>query len=160
MTNKSKPNSHDSHGSTHSAHDQVDAPEQKPISGITALVGAALVLLVFAVLWGFGLLTRHNADKVLAQRTNDLAAPSVIALNPERGQPVDSFVLPGNVTAFTDSPIYARTSGYLTKWYFDIGAKVPKGALLAEIATPELDQQLSQAQSDLATFRPTATPAW
>jgi len=159
MTNKSKPNSHDSHGSTHSAHDQVDAPEQKPISGITALVGAALVLLVFAVLWGFGLLTRHNADKVLAQRTNDLAAPSVIALNPERGQPVDSFVLPGNVTAFTDSPIYARTSGYLTKWYFDIGAKVPKGALLAEIATPELDQQLSQAQSDLATAEATANNA-
>jgi multidrug efflux pump subunit AcrA (membrane-fusion protein) len=64
---------------------------------------------------------------------------------------VDSFVLPGNVTAYTDSPIYARTSGYLTKWYFDIGARVKKGALLAEIATPELDQQLTQAE---ATWSP------
>ena len=60
-------------------------------------------------------------------------------------------MLPGNVTAYTDSPIYARTSGYLTKWYYDIGSQVKKGALLAEIATPELDQQLTQAEADLAT---------
>jgi RND family efflux transporter MFP subunit len=96
---------------------------------------------------------------VLAQRTTEAAAPSVIALDPKRGLPVDSFVLPGNVTAFTDSPIYARTSGYLTKWYYDIGARVPKGALLAEIATPELDQQVSQAQSDLANAQATANNA-
>jgi RND family efflux transporter MFP subunit len=72
---------------------------------------------------------------------------------------VDSFVLPGNVTAWTDSPIYARTNGYLTHWYFDIGAKVKKGALLAEIATPEVDQQLSQAQADLATAEANANNA-
>ena len=64
---------------------------------------------------------------------------------PQPGAPYDNFVLPGNVTAFTDSPIYARTDGYLLHWYFDIGAHVKKGALLAEIATPELDQQLRQA---------------
>jgi RND family efflux transporter MFP subunit len=75
------------------------------------------------------------------------------------GSTTGSFVLPGNVSAYTDSPIYARTSGYLTRWYFDIGAKVSKGALLAEIATPELDQQLSQAQSDLATAEATANNA-
>jgi RND family efflux transporter MFP subunit len=68
-------------------------------------------------------------------------------------------VLPGNVTAFTDSPIYARTSGYLTKWYFDIGARVQKGALLAEISTPELDQQLSQAENDLVTSQANANNA-
>ena len=62
-------------------------------------------------------------------------------------------MLPGNVSAYTDAPIYARTSGYLTKWYYDIGARVKKGALLAEISTPELDQQLAQAQADLATVR-------
>ena len=72
---------------------------------------------------------------------------------------MDSFVLPGNVTAYTDSPIYARTSGYLTRWYFDIGAKVKKGALLAEIATPEVDQQLAQAQADLATAQANANNA-
>jgi RND family efflux transporter MFP subunit len=68
-------------------------------------------------------------------------------------------VLPGNVTAWTDSPIYARTSGYLTRWYFDIGARVKKGALLAEIATPEVDQQLAQAEADLNTAQANANNA-
>jgi RND family efflux transporter MFP subunit len=68
-------------------------------------------------------------------------------------------VLPGNVTALIDAPIYARTSGYLTKWYYDIGAHVKKGALLAEISTPELDQQLAQAENDLANAQATANNA-
>jgi RND family efflux transporter MFP subunit len=93
---------------------------------------------------------------VLAQHTTELAAPTVIVANPQPGAPVDSFVLPGNVTAYTDSPIYARTSGYLTKWYYDIGARVKKGALLAEIATPELDQQLAQSEADLTTAEASA----
>jgi len=156
MINESKPNT-PPHAL--SEHDTVAAPEQKPISGGFALAGVALVLLVFALLAVWGLMSRHHANTVLAERTTELAAPSVIALNPKRGQPVDNFILPGNVTAFTDSPIYARTSGYLTKWYFDIGAKAPKGALLAEIATPELDQQLVQAQSDLANAEATANNA-
>jgi RND family efflux transporter MFP subunit len=75
----------------------------------------------------------------------------VIALAPKAGAPVNTFVLPGNVTAFTDAPLYARTNGYLTRWYYDIGAHVKKGALLAEIATPELDQQVAQAEADLTT---------
>jgi RND family efflux transporter MFP subunit len=78
---------------------------------------------------------------------------------PKLGAPVTSLVLPGNVTAQTDSPIYARTSGYLTRWYFDIGARVKKGALLAEISTPELDQQLAQAQADLNTAQANANNA-
>ena len=64
---------------------------------------------------------------------------------------MDALTLPGNVTAYTDAPLYARTSGYLVHWYYDIGARVKKGALLAEIATPELDQQVAQAEADLAT---------
>jgi RND family efflux transporter MFP subunit len=68
-------------------------------------------------------------------------------------------VLPGNVSAWTDSPIYARTSGYLTHWHFDIGARVKKGALLAEISTPEIDQQLNQAEADLNTAKATANNA-
>jgi RND family efflux transporter MFP subunit len=114
------------------------------------------IVVVTVVLAAWGILSRRSANTVLAERTTALAAPSVIAVVPKQGAPVDSFVLPGNVTAYTDSPIYARTSGYLTKWYFDIGARVQKGALLAEIATPELDQQLAQAEADLTTAQSSA----
>jgi RND family efflux transporter MFP subunit len=122
-------------------------------------LGIAVLLIVAALLAGIGILSRRSAATVLAQRTNELAAPTVIAVTPRQGAPVDSFVLPGNVTAYTDSPIYARTSGYLTRWYFDIGSKVKKGALLAEIATPEVDQQLAHAQADLATAQANANNA-
>ena len=160
MTNESKPNTQEgAQAGQGGGHEHEGAPEQKPISGGKALAGIVLVVLVPLGLAGWGLLSRRNANKVLAERTTELAAPSVIAMTSKQGAPVDSFVLPGNVTAYTDSPIYARTSGYLTKWYFDIGARVPKGALLAEIATPELDQQLAQAESDLTTAEATANNA-
>jgi RND family efflux transporter MFP subunit len=149
MTNTSQPNT----------HGDETAPEQKPISGSKALAGVAIGLLIAGVLAGYGLWTRHAANIVLADRTEELAAPSVIAIVPSQGAPVDSFILPGNVSAFTDSPIYARTSGYLTKWYYDIGARVKQGALLAEISTPELDQQLAQAENDLVTAQATANNA-
>ena len=140
-------------------HDRGTAPEQKPISPRLALMGVAVVLVVAVVLAGFGILTRFHAEKALAARTTELAAPTVIAAIPRQSAPVDSFVLPGNVTAWTDSPIYARTSGYLTRWYFDIGARVKKGALLAEISTPEVDQQLNQARADLITAQANANNA-
>ena len=70
---------------------------------------------------------------------------------PKAGAPTQEIVLPGNTQAFTNAPIYARTSGYLKRWYFDIGAHVKKGQLLAEIETPEVDQQLDQARADLKT---------
>jgi RND family efflux transporter MFP subunit len=141
------------------AHGHESAPEQKPISPRLALVGVALLLLVALLLGGLGILHRTRADSVLAERTQQLAPPTVVVAAPKAGAPVDSFVLPGNVTAFTDSPIYARTNGYLTHWYFDIGARVKKGALLADIATPELDQQLSQARADLVTSQANANNA-
>ena len=122
-------------------------------------MGVAVVVVVAGVLAGFGIWSRIHADNALAERTKELAAPTVIVAAPKAGAPVDSFVLPGNVTSFTDSPIYARTSGYLTHWYFDIGARVKKGALLAEIATPELDQQLAQAETDLDTAQANANNA-
>jgi RND family efflux transporter MFP subunit len=164
MTNENKPNTQESpqagRGAAQSGgHDHEAAPEQKPISGGKALAGVVILLLVAALLAGWGLISRRSTNTVLAKRTDELAAPSVLTAVPKRGAPVNSFVLPGNVTAYTDSPIYARTSGYLTKWYYDIGARVKKDALLAEIATPELDQQVSQAESQLVTAQATANLA-
>jgi RND family efflux transporter MFP subunit len=141
------------------AHDHGSAPEQKPIAAGKAMVGVAIVVLVAGALAGYGIWSRKNSDRVLADTTTALAAPTVIVAAPKQGSPVDSFVLPGNVAAYTDSPIYARTAGYLTHWYFDIGARVKKGALLAEIATPEVDQQLAQAQADLNTAQANANNA-
>ena len=152
MNNASNPNPQPEHG-----HET--APEQKPLSPRLALLGVALVLIVAATFAGIGILRRMHDDTVLADRTQDLAAPTVNVAPPNLGAPVDSFVLPGSVTAYTDSPIYARTSGYLTRWYFDIGSKVKKGALLAVIATPEVDQQLAQAESELVTAQATANNA-
>jgi RND family efflux transporter MFP subunit len=151
MTNQSNPHP--------ASHDGTNAPEQKPISPRRAVVGAVILLLVAVLLAGLGILRRHSADSVLADQTNQLAPPTVVVVPPAQGAPVDNFLLPGNVSALTDSPIYARTSGYLTHWYFDIGARVKKDALLAEISTPELDKQLAQAQADLNTAEANANNA-
>jgi RND family efflux transporter MFP subunit len=142
-----------------SQHGHESGADQKPISPRLAVASIILLVIVALVLGGLGILRRTHADNVLAERTNELAAPTVTVAAPKTGAPVDSFVLPGNAAAYTDSPIYARTSGYLTRWYFDIGAKVKKGALLAEISTPELDQQLSQARDELVTAQATANNA-
>ncbi len=152
MSNQPNPNQQ-------AANEHETAPDQQPLSPRKTLIGVALIFIVLACLAGFGILRRKSADKVLADTTQQLAAPTVIVAPPKPGAPVDNFVLPGNVTSFTDSPIYARTSGYLTKWYFDIGARVKKGALLAEIATPEVDQQLAQAEADLSTAQANANNA-
>ncbi|HEV2135778.1 MAG TPA: efflux RND transporter periplasmic adaptor subunit [Terracidiphilus sp.] len=139
------------------SHDQ--AAEQRPVSPRAMLFGLALVLLVACVLAAIGIITRMHSDTVLAQQTRALAAPTVGVAPPSPGAPVDNFVLPGNVTAFTDAPIYSRVDGYLTRWYYDIGAHVEKGALLAVISAPEVDQQLAQAQADLATAQTNAKNA-
>ncbi len=123
------------------------------------MAGVAVVLLILVVLAAVGILRRIHAGDVLAARTNSMAAPTVSVATAKAGAPVETLILPGNVTAFTDSPIYARTDGYLDHWYFDIGARVKKGALLAVISTPELDRQVSQAESDLATAEATANNA-
>jgi RND family efflux transporter MFP subunit len=111
------------------------------------LVGAAaLALLIY-----FGIHSRAAAESRLKQRTEEAAIPTVAVVFPREGAPTQEIVLPGNTQAFSDAPIYARTNGYLKRWYFDIGAHVRKGQLLAEIETPELDQQLQQARADLDT---------
>lgn len=133
-----------------------NASKQRPISARTAIVGLALLLIVAVVIAAVGIVPRIHAKKVLAADTDALAAPDVVASVAQPGTPVLDIVLPGNIYAYTDSPIYSRTDGYLQKWYFDIGARVHKGDLLATISTPEVDQQLMQARADLATAKTNA----
>jgi RND family efflux transporter MFP subunit len=87
----------------------------------------------------------------LRAATDAMAVPSVSVVLPKAASPAQEIILPGNIQPFISSPIYARTDGYLKKWYFDIGAHVKAGQLLAEIQTPEVDQQLAQARATLAT---------
>ena len=98
-----------------------------------------------------GILPRLKARAALRTETNDMAVPNVSVIHPKLGSPQEEIVLPGNMQAFTDSPIYARTNGYLKKWYVDIGGHAKSGQLLAEIETPEVDQELDQARADLNT---------
>ena len=110
-----------------------------------------LALLIVAAVVVAGIVPRRRARAALRTETNDLAVPSVSVVHPKVGAPLSEITLPGNIQAFTDSPIYARTNGYLKKWYVDIGARVTAGQLLADIETPEVDQQIDQARADLNT---------
>jgi RND family efflux transporter MFP subunit len=98
-----------------------------------------------------GIVPRVKARATLRNETNQLAVPAVVVVQPKRSADGQEIVLPANVQAFKDAPIYARTNGYLRRWYVDIGARVKAGQLLAEIDTPEVTQQLHQARADLAT---------
>ena len=110
-----------------------------------------LGLVLAAVLAITGILPRVRARQMLQQQTHSLAEPVVAVVKPQRQAATDELVLPGNVQAYTDAPIYARSNGYLKRWYFDIGSRVRAGQLLAEIESPETDQQLAQAREELAT---------
>jgi RND family efflux transporter MFP subunit len=113
-----------------------------------------LTLLVVAVLLAtWGEIDRVVARNSLAEESANDAIPRVVTVKPNRTDLGEELVLPGTVQAFIESPIYARTNGYLKAWYTDIGSTVKKGQLLAEIETPEVDQQLAQAIADLATAR-------
>ncbi|MGC2460561.1 MAG: efflux RND transporter periplasmic adaptor subunit [Steroidobacteraceae bacterium] len=98
---------------------------------------------------GIGL--RLHAQTEVRQWTEEQAIPTVAVVSPKPGAKSEVLVLPGNVRAYIEAPIYARVSGYLLHWYFDIGAHVRAGQVLADIDTPELDQQINQAEADLAT---------
>jgi RND family efflux transporter MFP subunit len=114
----------------------------------------ALILFVVAVVLAvWGEVSRVSARSALAKEAEQAAVPSVVTVKAERSNLGEELVLPGAVQAYIEAPIYARTSGYLKKWYTDIGTQVTKGQLLAEIESPEIDQQLTQSQADLATAR-------
>jgi multidrug efflux system membrane fusion protein len=120
------------------------APPRLKAVGLAALcLGAGIVV--------FGLISRVQADQSLRTWTNAEAVPVVRLANLNGGANDGVLLLPGNVQAFYDAPIHARVSGYLKRWYADIGTQVKAGQVLAEIDTPDLDQQLIQAKADLAT---------
>jgi RND family efflux transporter MFP subunit len=125
-------------------------------SRVRTVVIVVVLLIVVAVLVITGIVPRLRASRALAAETNALAAPTVLVVLPQQGAPSQEIVLPGNIQAFVDSPIFARTNGYLKRWYFDIGSHVKQGQLLADIESPEIDHELSQAQADLGTAQANA----
>jgi RND family efflux transporter MFP subunit len=127
-------------------------PPARGFPGRATTVALALISLAVLVLVLYsGIHSRVAAESRLKQRTEEAAIPTVAIVLPKEGAPTQELTLPGTTQAFTDAPIYARTNGYLKHWYFDIGAHVQKAQLLAEIETPEVDQQLQQARADLDT---------
>ena len=128
-----------------------DRPAQKPGGSGHGVVIAVLVVIIVAGIVVMGVVPRLRAKAALRTETRDLAIPTVVVIHPKRGDPQQEIVLPGNMQAFEDAPIYARTNGYLKKWYVDIGGHVKTGQLLADIETPEVDQQLQVARADLNT---------
>jgi RND family efflux transporter MFP subunit len=114
-------------------------------------LGVAIALVVVAALLVSGIVSRVRARTKLKTETAQVALTAVSVVSPKQTAPAEEIILPGNVQPFITSPVYARTNGYLKKWYFDIGAHVKKGQLLAVIETPEVDQQLQQARSNLLT---------
>jgi RND family efflux transporter MFP subunit len=111
----------------------------------------AIAVIAVAALLISGIRSRVKASAALRTETAQAALPAVSVVLPKQTLPTDEIILPGNVQPFITSPIYSRTNGYLKKWYFDIGAHVKQGQLLALIQTPEVDQQLEQARSNLLT---------
>src|SRR5579883_1029144 len=128
-------------GSVHLPPKLPPAPPRKALF----LIGAVLLVLVVA-----GVITallRIPEQHALANETRKLAVPTVAVVHPEAEKPDEELVLPGSLLAYEESPIYARTSGYLRRWYRDMGSHVKSGELLAEIDAPEVDQELSQARA-------------
>jgi RND family efflux transporter MFP subunit len=111
----------------------------------------SLLFLAFLIVGAYVLLQRRTERRVLAQQTERMKAVYVQVIHATPINSEGQLMLPGNINSYVESPIYARTNGYLKKWYKDIGSHVTSGELLAEIETPEVDAQLVQAKADLAT---------
>src|ERR1700683_5506014 len=139
---------------THPVHPEIEPPPDRPPAPAgkgTILVGAVLLVLITAGVVTF--LNRNTEANALAKESEATAVPTVAVVHPQRETGTDGIILPGNVQAFEESPIFARTNGYLLRWYKDIGSKVEKGELLAAIDTPEVDQELSQARATREQIR-------
>jgi len=115
-----------------------------------------LIVAILIVLGAILIVQRRAQYKALANETEAAAVPTVAVIHPNLESGDEDLVLPGTLQAYVESPIYARTNGYLKKWYHDIGSTLKKGDLLADIDTPEVDQQLGQARADLNTSQANA----
>jgi RND family efflux transporter MFP subunit len=123
-------------------------PRSEPSGAIWHWAVAAAVLMIgLLVAGGLSLKARAKETVALGTETARLSMVTVAVGQPQPEPGVSDLELPGSVQAFTESPIYARTNGYLLHWYKDIGAHVEKGDLLADLDTPEVDQELSQTQA-------------
>src|ERR1035438_7533769 len=122
--------------------------QMRPNRGWLVLI---IALVAVGALLSSGIWSRVKARTTLKAETAQVALTAVSVVSPKQTAPAEEIILPGNVQPFITSPVYARTNGYLKKWYFDIGAHVKQGQLLAVIETPEVDQQLQQARSNLLT---------
>src|SRR6202158_965967 len=126
-------------------------PGAAPPGRAKILIGAILLVLSTAGVVTF--LNRKSESDALAKETEAVSVPTVAVVQPQAEPGNDELVLPGNLQAFEESPIFARTNGYLLRWYKDIGSKIQKGELLAAIDTPEIDQELSQARASREQVR-------
>jgi len=127
---------------------QVTPPPKLPAAPPRkALIIVMLIVVVLALSGAASMFTRIRAGHALAKETEIDSVPTVSVVHPIAEKPDEELVLPGSLQAYEESPIYARTSGYLLHWYKDIGSHVSKGELLADIDTPEVDQELSQARA-------------
>jgi multidrug efflux system membrane fusion protein len=122
-------------------------PELPPAPPRKALVIVGLVLLVLLIAGAATLIARRSQERALANETERSTIPTVAIVHPQAEKPDEELVLPGSLLAFAESPIYARTSGYLVRWYKDIGSRVHEGDLLATIDAPEVDQELNQTRA-------------
>ena len=134
--------------SHHAAPQVTPPPELPPAPPRTAIIVVVLVVVVLALSGAASLFSRIRAGHALAKETEVDAVATVTVVHPIAEKPDEELVLPATLQAYEESPIHARTSGYLLRWYKDIGSRVNKGDLLAEIDTPEVDQELSQARAN------------
>src|SRR6266700_1393860 len=130
--------------------------EQRRRKGSRLFAILFVVVIGLVVVGAVTLFQRRAQYQALAKETETLAIPTVAVIHPATETSQEDLVLPGSMQAYVESPIYARTSGYVKKWYHDIGTRVRAGEPLADIDTPEVDQQLSQARAELATAQANA----
>jgi RND family efflux transporter MFP subunit len=148
---------HTSTASTHgdrldpNFHPQATVADPPPAGGLSKSIWATLAVIALLLIAAIvaGVISRHHAEHQLEETTVQEAVPTVSVTYPNGGHITSELSLPGATQAYVDTPIYSRTNGYLKKWFFDIGAHVQKGQLMATIETPEVDQQLQVAEADL-----------
>lgn len=134
-------------GDGHAAAEITPPPKLAPAPPRRALLFIGVVVLVLVVAGVAAMLMRIHDSHVLADETDQNAVPTVAVVHPTAEKPDEQLVLPGTLQAYIESPIYARTNGYLVRWYKDIGSHIKQGELLADIDTPEVDQELMQARA-------------